>query len=184
MSRSILLDLARESIEEVLQAANSIDRNSMLERFPVLKEPIATFVTLRIDKKIRGSSGTLFAERPLIDDLLINAKAAAFEDPLFTPMTISEYLRASIEVSLLTIPTAVEYGHIHELASKLRPGIDGLFLASKVHQRIFLPNRWEKREDVEASLLRLEGEAGLTEEGRPPTVYLFQAETALDPPTE
>lgn len=184
MSRSVLLDLARTSIEEVLQATDRIDRDAMIRLHPVLSGPVASFVTIWIGEEIRGSSGTAFAELPLIDDLVLNAKRAAFEDPAFAPLTITEYHQATIEVSLLTAPERVEYQDISELESRIRPGRDGLLVISNSYEKVFLPNRWVRREEIEKSLIRLEVEARLSSDAsrRHPSVYLFQAETAFDTP--
>ncbi|HEX5624028.1 MAG TPA: AMMECR1 domain-containing protein [Sulfuricurvum sp.] len=102
MSQSVLLTIARESIQEVLQAQLSIDRAKLLEEYPLLEQPIATQVTLYVDGEIRGSSRSQSAERSLLEDIILNAKRAAFQDPAFIPISTSEYLHSAVELILFT----------------------------------------------------------------------------------
>ena len=98
MSQSVLLGIARRSIEEVLQAEQTIDRAKMLEEYPVLAEVIATQITLYLDDTIRGNAETTIPERSLIDDIIHNAKMAAFQDPTKSPISTSEYLHTAVEL--------------------------------------------------------------------------------------
>ncbi len=102
MSQSVLLTIARKSIEEVLRAEKTIDRNALLREFPLLKEPMATQVTLYLNDNVRGVSKTEAPERSLLDDIIRNAKIAAFEDENFIPLVTSEYLRCTIELTLFS----------------------------------------------------------------------------------
>lgn len=102
MSQSVLLTIARASIEEVLQAQNSIDRNDLLENYPILHEPIATQITLFLDNKIRGSAKSETPQRSLLEDIIHNAKIAAFQDESFDPLVTSEYLHTTIKLTLFT----------------------------------------------------------------------------------
>ncbi len=184
MSRSVLLDLARESIEEVFQAANSIDRNTLLADFPILAKKMATFVTIWLDDEIRGSSGAVIAQRSLLDDIIHNAKVAAFEDPLFSPLTTSEYLHTRIEVSVLSVPEAVNYLQSSDLDTKIRSGIDGILLSLHSHQATVLPQRWDAYPEVRDMLAHLGEQAGLGKDvlRLHPDIFIYQAETAIDHP--
>lgn len=102
MSQSVLLTIARKSIEEVLQAEQSIDRIKLIEEYPLLKEKMGTQVTLYLNNKIRGSSQTGSPSRALLDDIIHNAKVAAFQDTNHTPLTTSEYLHTSIELVIFS----------------------------------------------------------------------------------
>ena len=101
MARSPLLQLVRDSIEEVIEAKRSIKREELLKEYPVLEQAIASAVTIKIDDEIRGHSSSDEAKRPLIDDIIYNAKVAAFQDSRFSPITTAQYLHCSIELSLL-----------------------------------------------------------------------------------
>lgn len=102
MSRSVLLQLARDSIEEVLQAQNSINKEALLKKHPLLNQAIATSVKLYIDKELRGAYENKEAKQSLLYAIIINAKKAAFEDKNFTPLSTSEYLHCELELTLQT----------------------------------------------------------------------------------
>lgn len=106
MSRSVLLQLARDSIQEVLEAQRTIDKNSLLTQHPLLNQKIATTVNLYIDKELRGSCATTEATKSLLEDIVYNAKKSAFEDKNFKPISTSEYLRCEVEI-LLNTPDGV-----------------------------------------------------------------------------
>jgi len=102
MGRSVLLQLARDSIEEVLQAENSINKEALLQEHPLLHQKIASSVKLYIDNKLRGSCENMQGTQSLLSAIVINAKKAAFEDKAFSPISTSEYLSCEIELTLKT----------------------------------------------------------------------------------
>jgi AMMECR1 domain-containing protein len=102
MSRSILLQLARDSIQEVFQAQRTIDKAKLLDEHPLLNEKIATRVNLYISNELRGSYASVDATKSLLEDIIYNSKKSAFEDANFTPLTTSEYLSCEIELILKT----------------------------------------------------------------------------------
>jgi len=102
MSRSILLQLARDSIAEVLEARRTINKQSLLEQHPLLNQKIQTQINLYIDKELRGSSKSNFASYTLLEDIVRNAKKSAFEDINFKPISTSEYLSCEVEIVLTT----------------------------------------------------------------------------------
>lgn len=102
MSQSVLLTIARKSIEEVLKAESSLDRQKLLEEYPILNEMIGTQIILYFNNKVRGTAKTETPVRSLLDDIIINAKMAAFQDGNFIPLSTSEYLHTSIELILFS----------------------------------------------------------------------------------
>lgn len=102
MSQSVLLSIARRSIEEVLQAENTIDRAQLLGEYPVLGQKMATQVNLYLGDELRGSARSEMATRSLLEDIIHNAKIAAFQDQGFAPLVTSEYLRTSVELILFS----------------------------------------------------------------------------------
>jgi len=106
MSRSVLLQLARDSIAEVLEAQRTIDKKNLIQTYPLLNQKIATRVNIYIENELRGTSYSTNASRTLIEDIIINAKKSAFEDKNFTPISTSEYLSCEIEL-LLSTPEGV-----------------------------------------------------------------------------
>lgn len=106
MSRSVLIQLARDSIQEVLEAQRAIDKAALLNEHPLLNEKIVTTVNLYLEDKLRGSSSSSSDINSLIEEIIANAKKSAFQDKNFTPMTTSEYLSCEVEI-LLTTPDGV-----------------------------------------------------------------------------
>ena len=106
MSRSVLLQLARDSIAEVLEAQRTIDKHTLLEEHPLLNEKIPTTVNLYMDNKLRGSSQTTDYSQTLLESIVKNAKQSAFQDDNFNPISTSEYLDCEVEI-LLTTPDGI-----------------------------------------------------------------------------
>ena len=102
MSRSVLLQLARDSIQEVFQAQRTIDKPALLDEHPLLNKKIATTLNIYVNNELRGSYASINAKRTLLEDIIYNAKKSAFEDKNFTPLTTSEYLSCEIELLLIT----------------------------------------------------------------------------------
>ncbi len=102
MSRSVLLQLARDSIEEVFHAKRSIDKNALLKLHPLLNEKIQTTVNLFINKELKGSYTTQNSEESLINNIILCAKKAAFENTTNSVLKTSEYLHCDIELLLDT----------------------------------------------------------------------------------
>lgn len=102
MSRSVLLQLARDSIQEVLEASRTIDKKRLLSEYPLLGEKVATTVNIYLNSKLRGSSSTKIPLDSLLEDIVKNAKKAAFEDEDSTPISTSEYLHCEVELIIAT----------------------------------------------------------------------------------
>lgn len=156
-----LVKLARGGIESALGGRDEQAAQSASE--PWLLEHRATFVTLVQGGELRGCIGSLQARRPLGADVEANARAAAFSDPRFRPLTASELERTEVEVSVLSSPVRVLFADHEELVTQLRPGVDGLILAADERRGTFLPQVWEQLRDPEAFLAHLKRKAGLSE---------------------
>ena len=102
MSRSVLIQLARDSIQEVLEARRTIDKKALVDEHPLLNEKITTTVNIYLKHELRGSSSSLSEVSSLIEEIIHHAKKSAFEDKNFTPLTTSEYLNCEVELLLTT----------------------------------------------------------------------------------
>ena len=102
MSRSVLLQLTRDSIAEVLEAQRTIDKSKLIKEHPLLEQKIATKINIYLNNELRGSAHSSQAQLSLIEDIIRNAKRCAFEDSNFTPISTSEYLNCTIELLLTT----------------------------------------------------------------------------------
>ena len=126
-----------------------------------LQQQRATFVTLNINDQLRGCIGTLEAHQPLVIDVAHNARAAAFNDPRFGPLTKPEFERLQIHISILGKPEPMTFTSQQDLLQQIRPGIDGLILTSGSHRGTFLPSVWESLTTPEEFLSHLKLKAGL-----------------------
>jgi len=157
----VILSLAKMAIEDTLSHQHTMDIKALFERYPELSKPRATFVTLTLNGQLRGCIGSLIAHRPLLDDLISNAKAAAFDDPRFYPLSAEEFLHVKIEVSLLSEPQAIIYDNIEDLKSKVCVGEDGIILQKGNRKATFLPQVWEQLPTFELFFTQLCQKAGL-----------------------
>lgn len=141
--KKTLLKLARESIELVVREKTLPKLN--LDSFtPPLRENGASFVTLTIQKELRGCIGALEAYQPLVEDVREHAIAAALEDPRFLPVEKNELNRIRIEVSILSVPQALIYDSSEDLIQKLKPHVDGVIIKHDERKATFLPQVWKK----------------------------------------
>jgi len=180
MSRSLLLDIARESISEVLQAQRTIDKKRLLTEYPILNEPVAVFVNLYLHKELRGSHGSVIPKNSLLEEIIFHAKKAAFEDENFTPLSTSDYLQATVELSLLTPLKALKYTSQEELKQQVVSHEDGLLIRYKEKEAAFVPQMWLHVQNFEEFLSLLLKEAGLTDLKNFPEVFKFQVEKQSD----
>ena len=156
-----LLRIARASIAAALGAGGNLPEAS--EAW--LRESRASFVTLTQGQELRGCVGALEAQRPLAEDVAANARSAALEDSRFKPLTLEEFARTEIEVSLLSTPKSIAFEDHADLLRKLRPGVDGVILehAEDGKRATFLPQVWEDLSDPEQFIARLKHKAGIAQ---------------------
>jgi len=115
---------------------------------------------------LRGCVGALEARRPLAEDVAANARAAAFEDSRFEPLTLEEFARTEVEVSLLSTPKTLVFEDHADLLRKLRPGVDGVILeeAGEGRRGTFLPQVWEDLSDPGEFIAHLKRKAGIAQD--------------------
>ncbi len=159
----ILLKLARKTISEELgikSKQEQISPASELEE-KSLQRKSGTFVTLKINKQLRGCIGNLDASGPMIEGVKRNAINAAFNDYRFSPLTAKEFAKVEIEISILSDPKPLEYKDSDDLIKKLRPNIDGVIIRKGRASATFLPQVWEQLTRPEDFLSHLCTKAGL-----------------------
>lgn len=156
-----LVAIAKQSIQEHFGNQFPIDISNLISQHPSLAHNGATFVTLTLNGELRGCIGSLEAYRPLVNDLVSNAIAAAFEDPRFYPLTKEEFEKVDIEVSLLTPSEPIAYEDIEDLKSKITPFEDGIVLETNGRRATFLPQVWEQLPQFEQFFAHLCQKAGL-----------------------
>jgi AmmeMemoRadiSam system protein A len=152
----VLLPIARAAI------ARELGRNERpVEDGDWLREPGASFVTLKQGERLRGCIGSLRAHRSLVEDVKHNALGAAFRDPRFPPLSASELDATRVELSLLSALESIVFTDERDALSQLRPRIDGLVFEYGYHQSTFLPQVWEELPDPVEFLAHLKRKAGL-----------------------
>lgn len=142
----IVIALAKAAISAALNQPADFDLEDALKTYPALKEKGAAFVTLNAKPNglLRGCIGSLHAHRPLYEDIIHNAQAAALGDPRFLPLSAEELGQISLEVSILSEPQRVSYTDIEDLKSKIVPFQDGIVLKLDGRQATYLPQVWEQ----------------------------------------
>ncbi len=155
-----LLETASGSIDHGLKHSRPL-QVSVGEFPPELRREGASFVTLKIKKRLRGCIGTASAWRQLIEDVAENAFASAFRDGRFSPLSASERKELAITVSVLSPPQDMSFSSESDLLAQLRPDLDGLIIADGGRNALFLPSVWEELSEPEDFLRQLKRKAGL-----------------------
>lgn len=163
----LILSIARKAILEEFVGRPLIDKQALYEKYPFFREKAAVFVTLNKrrggtgDLVLRGCIGSILPTRPFLEDLIHNAKAAAFHDYRFPPLTREEFDEVEIEVSILSLPKEVHYEDPEELRQIIRPYVHGVILTLGYNRATFLPDVWEKLPDFDLFFEHLCKKAGL-----------------------
>ena len=134
--RAFLSHQARMSIEAGLVGKSVADipqpPEDQFSPQSALRRTLGAFVTLSIGKNLRGCIGNIIGREPLYATVWHMAQAAAFADPRFPALSLSEWPRVNLDISVLdelTVcpdPQAVEVGR-HGLVLQYA-GRSGVFL--------------------------------------------------------
>ena len=174
--RQSLLELAKTSIR--YQAARGktpkIDINEFSRQLQARR---ATFVTVKLDGKLRGCIGTTVPHQALITDVISSACKAAAADPRFPPVTEEEAPRLEVGVSILSTPRPIAFASEDELVARLRPESDGLILLEGKKRGLFLPQVWESLPDPRQFVRNLKIKAGLKPDTWSPKVKVLRFTT-------
>jgi AmmeMemoRadiSam system protein A len=158
--KALLLDVARQSIEWGLRTGEPLPVDPDAYP-PELREPRATFVTLRRAGELRGCVGGLVASRPLVEDVARSAFRAAFCDQRFPPLRDDELGPLEIHISILSALEPLCAPDEKALLDAIRPGVDGLVVRDGPRQGTFLPAVWESLPEPSAFWRELKRKAGL-----------------------
>jgi AmmeMemoRadiSam system protein B/AmmeMemoRadiSam system protein A len=172
-----LLAIAREAIECTLKGTVFKHRVPMTD---ALSRPAGGFVTIRIQGELRGCIGYIESEKPLSQVVAEVAAKAATEDPRFSPLSVDDFERASVEVSILS--------PLRRISSieEIEIGRHGLVVALGERRGLLLPQvATEYHLDREAFLEATIRKAGLPlSAARLPNahleMYVFEAEVARE----
>jgi hypothetical protein len=127
---------------------------------PSLSAQRASFVTLERDGALRGCIGSPAPRMALARDVAINAVAAGFGDPRFSPLKAGELGELTISISVLSPATPLALADEDELIARLHPGRDGLILRERGASALFLPSVWSVLPDRRAFVQNLKRKMG------------------------
>jgi len=145
-NQSELLKLARQSIENYLKNGSHTDLKTSDKE---LLTPAAVFVTLTINKHLRGCIGTTEAHYPLYRAVSEYAIAAAVQDPRFNQLTLDELKNAKIEISVLSPMQTIKN------PDEIKPNVNGVLVKKGFRSGLFLPQVWEQLPNKEDFMCEL-----------------------------
>jgi AmmeMemoRadiSam system protein A len=140
---------------------------------PELRRTAGTFVALERGGELRGCIGSLRPFRPLLVDVVENARGAALRDPRFEPLTAAHLGETTVEVFVLSPPEPLPFEDVEALYRGLRPGLDGLTIIAGGRAATFLPWVWERFPDPPTFVAELCQKVGVLEP-RPLTELHFE----------
>jgi AmmeMemoRadiSam system protein A len=136
--RTLLLGLAHESILSTLESRDiSLDPPS-----PHLAEPRGAFTSIYLDHHLRGCVGYVLPIGSVYRAVAETARAAAFEDSRFYPVTLDEARHLQIELSILSVPRPIA-------AEEVEIGRHGLLITAGFRRGLLLPqvpieHQWDR----------------------------------------
>ncbi|HZM09374.1 MAG TPA: AmmeMemoRadiSam system protein A [Candidatus Limnocylindrales bacterium] len=126
--RELLLQLAHRSIQAVLDC-RGLDLTSPSAH---LAEMRGAFTTLHLEGRLRGCIGYVVPTNSLYQTVAETARAAAFDDPRFPPVTPDEAPQLKVEISVLS--------RLHPVRPEnVVTGVHGLIVAKGGRRGLLLP---------------------------------------------
>ena len=126
--RAILLKLAHESILSALEQREI----SLTSPSPHLAEPRGAFTTIYFQGHLRGCVGYVFPVAGLYRTVAETARAAAFEDTRFSPVTLEEAAGLEVSLSILSPLKAIR-------PEEVTIGLHGLVVSQGGRRGLLLP---------------------------------------------
>jgi AmmeMemoRadiSam system protein A len=166
--RSQLLHLAHESILSALE-----NRDITLDPpTPHFAEPRGAFTSLYLHSQLRGCVGYVLPISSVYRAVADTARAAAFQDTRFYPVTISEARELQIELSILSSPQPIK-------PEEVEIGRHGLLISMGGYRGLLLPqvpveHHWDRETFLEQTCRK----AGLASDAwrKGATIDAFTAE--------
>lgn len=149
-----VLDVVKKSIISTITGEEFIPRDIP----SVLTQYGASFVTLKRNGQLRGCIGSIYPTKPLILDLIDNARNAAFQDPRFEPLTPEELANLDVTVSILSSIERINFKDERDLLSKIYP--HGVIISDRDRRAVYLPVVWEQLPERDVFLNSLKEKAG------------------------
>ena len=169
--KKILKEIAFTSIKDSL-AGKPVAQPILNAQYPVLNSKCGAFVSLHKQGRLRGCIGHFGEDVPLHEIVAEMARAAAFEDPRFMPVTMDELKDIDIEISVLTPMRRIQSLDEFELHRH------GIYIRRGYRSGTFLPQvadevNWTKEEFVSHCA---QDKAGIGWDGwRDAELYVYEA---------
>lgn len=166
-----LKEIALQSIKDSLDS-KPIARPTLHSQLSILNSKCGVFVSLHKYGRLRGCIGHFGEDYPLHEIVAEMARAAAFEDPRFTPVTREELDDIDIEISVLTPMRRIQSIDEFELHRH------GIYIRKGFRSGTFLPQvadevNWTKEEFIGHCS---QDKAGLGWDGwRDAELYVYEA---------
>jgi len=126
--RELLLHLAHQAIDTALEECELA--------LPLISEHLqqqrGAFTTLHLEGEVRGCVGYVFPVSPLFQTIIETARAAAFQDMRFLPVTREEAARLQISISILSLLFPIK-------AEEVELGKHGLLITQGNRRGLLLP---------------------------------------------
>ena len=171
--KKILKDIALQSIKDSLDGKRiAVANYSLFTLHTSLKQKCGAFVSLHKHGRLRGCIGHFGEDVPLHEIVAEMARAAAFEDPRFMPVTRDELDDIDIEISVLTPMRRIQSLDEFQLHKH------GIYIRKGYRSGTFLPQvadevNWTKEEFVGHCS---QDKAGLGWDGwRDAELYVYEA---------
>jgi len=153
-----LINLARTSILSYFDNKDIQDYEVEEKTF---KKKTGVFVTLNLNGDLRGCIGFPQPVMPLYRGVIEAARAAAFEDPRFLPLTHDEMDEVKIEISVLTKPELIKTRGLNssEISREIEIGTDGLIIEYSGYSGLLLPQvaleqKWNAERFLEQACIK------------------------------
>ncbi len=142
-----LKEIALNSIKDSLDGKSVSVSVSPMQDYPMLSKKCGAFVSLHKHGHLRGCIGHFGEDTPLYEIVAEMARAAAFEDPRFMPVSREELDDIDIEISVLTPMRRIQSLDEFELHRH------GIYIRKGYRSGTFLPQvadevNWTKEEFV------------------------------------
>jgi len=173
-----LVDFAKESIRHYLETGEYLEK---CEDYPIeLDEKLGVFVTLNKRNNLRGCIGYAEPIKTAIEATIDVSVAAAVNDPRFPKVTLDEFEKLDLEVTVLTKPEMIIVAHPDQYFDEIEIGRDGLIVQKGYSRGLLLPQvATENKFDTEMFLEHTCMKAGISADSwmdESCDVYKFQGQ--------
>lgn len=148
--KKILINIVKQAIKARL------DNNKLPDFYydqEALNQEVGAFITLKIDRQLRGCVGAITAKEPLHKTISDMALQAAFHDPRFSPLKMDEYDGLEVEISVLT-----PFKKIKSI-DEIEVGKHGLMINREYNSGLLLPqvaaeHNWDRNTFLEHACIK------------------------------